>query len=669
MELEKINVTGAKLNQFEKKGIVSVETLLSFLPSNYKDYRDFTGLRTDPDYSVVLVDIQTCSYKPLVPGNKTDVLRASGIEVSTGARVIAVWFRQQWRYSQVNASVRHRVLICGKFKYDPDYKTYTVTPDVYTMNIEQGLAIYPEYKKIAGMSYEYLTEKIDLALSTDAARTEVLPERILRNYNLVPMADTYKFIHSPHNDEEIAAGENRIKYNDLVYFALRREYASREAMYGSSYTVKNMTLFKKVLASFPYELTSDQASVVDNMLNQVKHRHRLHTLIQGDVGSGKTICALLMAAAFVGSGYQAAILAPTQVLAEQHYADAVNLFEPFGYKVIMLNSKMKAKEKKAALKSIREGESAIIIGTHSIFAKDVMYKNLAITVADEEHKFGVAQRAALVAKAAEGCHSITMSATPIPRTIAQSIYGDDIDLQEIKHKPAGRIPVKTVVCSERLKIYKSLERQLVMGHQAYVVCPMIDKSEKVPGLLSVEETYEEYKKAFEGKGYKVAMLTGKTSETDTSRILGEFKSGEIQILVSTTVIEVGVNVPNATVIIITNAERFGLSGLHQLRGRVGRGKYPSFCVLEYIIKSDKATQRLNALCSSNDGYEIAIEDLKQRGPGDLIGTQQSGENKYISLMLMYPDDYNTARQIASEMLDMDYDCCRMLKDFKDEISS
>lgn len=667
MELEDLGVIKSKRNQFEKKGIASVEDLLNYLPKSYLDWRELTGIKDEAEYSVILADVLSCSYHAKRQGGVADVLTATCKEVNTGAKVKTVWFNQAWRHPEVSFAVRRRVLICGKLKYDSTYDLYSTTPDVFTCDIKSGMKIYPEYKSIPGMAYSYITDRLECALMTDAARNEILPESILEKYSLPSMADAYKFIHKPRTRAEIEEGERRIKYNDLIHFALRREYASRQASSGSPYNIKSMALFNNVINSFPYELTEDQSNVISNMLHQVKNRYRLHTLIQGDVGCGKTICAMLMAAAFVGSGYQAAILAPTQVLAEQHYADAVKLFEPFGYKVTMLSAKMKAKEKKAAMKAIKEGESSIIIGTHSIFTGAVEYKNLAITIADEEHKFGVAQRAALVGKASDGCHSITMSATPIPRTVAQSLYGDDIDLQVIKTKPAGRKPVKTVICSDRVKLYKSIEKQLVAGRQAYVVCPMIDKSDKVPGLLSAEETCAAYKERFEPLGYKVDMLTGKTNDTETTRILNEFKSGEISILVSTTVIEVGVNVPNATVIVITNAERFGLSGLHQLRGRVGRGNYQSYCALEYISESDKATQRLNALCNSNDGYEIAMEDLKQRGAGDLIGTQQSGENKYVSLMIMYPDDYNTARQIASEMLDMDYDCCRMLKDFKEEI--
>lgn len=668
MKLESINVAGAKLNQFKKKGIETVEDLLNFLPRSYKDFRKLTGIRDESQYSVILVDISTCSYYAKKPGGRVDVLTATGLEVSTGAKVKATWFNQSYRYREVNACVRRRVLICGKLKYDMDYNVYITTPEVFTMNIEDGMKLYPEYKNVPGMSVDYLTDKMALALKSGAVYSETLPKSILDKYDLASMPVAYQCIHKPKSAEEIAIGERRIKYNDLIYFGLRREWAAREAIAGSQFMIKSMSLYNKVLNSFPYSLTDDQQRVLDAMVSQVRDRRRLHTLIQGDVGSGKTICAMLMAAAFVGSGYQAVILAPTQVLAEQHYADAMKLFGENGYEVAFLGSKMKVAEKRAVLKKIKDGTVSVVIGTHAVFSNDVEYKNLAITIADEEHKFGVAQRNALVAKAAEGCHSITMSATPIPRTIAQSIYGEDIDVQVIKNKPAGRVPVKTAVTGNRQAIYKSLARQLGEGHQAYVVCPKIEKGEDNNGVRSVEETAKEYKDEFEPKGYRVEMLTGKTSEEDTSRILKEFKDGIISILVSTTVIEVGVNVPNATVIIITNAERFGLSGLHQLRGRVGRGSAPGFCVLEYINRSETATQRLKVLCNSNDGYEIAMEDLKQRGAGDLIGTQQSGDNKYVSLMLMYPDDYKIARKIAAEMLDMDFDCCDMLRELKEEIT-
>ena len=295
-----------------------------------------------------------------------------------------------------------------------------------------------------------------------------------------------------------------------------------------------------------------------------------------------------------------------------------------------------------------------------------MYKDLALTIVDEEHRFGVKQRAAIIEKAAKGVHSITMSATPIPRSLAQVVYGDEIQLHTIKTMPSGRKPVKTRVFKKQLGNMKFILKEVQAGHQAYVVCPMIETNEKAPELKSVEVVSKEYKDFLEPYGVRIATLTGKTTAEETEETINKFKNSEIDVLIATTVIEVGVNVPNATVMVITNAERFGLSSLHQLRGRVGRSDLQSYCILQSEDETEKGLARLQVMCDTTDGFKIAEADLQQRGAGDLLGTQQSGDNKYVSLMIANPERYQDALTAAKELIRRGKDCCPMMEQIMEE---
>ena len=440
--------------------------------------------------------------------------------------------------------------------------------------------------------------------------------------------------------EEIELGRARILLNDLLYFAIHNELNKKEISAGSQFNIKSRHLVNKIIQSLPYRLTPDQNAAVVDMMENAEAGRRIHALVCGDVGTGKTVICTLAAAGFIGSGYQAVIMAPTQVLAKQHFDSISKMLEPFGVKTVFLDSTLKKSERTVVLKEIREGSAQLIIGTNSCIGKDVIYKDLALTVVDEEHRFGVNQRAAIIEKAARGVHSITMSATPIPRSLAQVVYGDNVQLYTIRTRPEGRLPVKTRIFKNELGNMKFVLKEVRAGHQAYVVCPMIE--------------------------VRIAELTGKTPKEEADGIIDRFKSGEIDVLIATTVIEVGVNVPNATVMIITNAERFGLSSLHQLRGRVGRSSLQSYCVLQSEDESEKGLSRLQVMCDTNDGFQIAEADLKQRGAGDLLGTQQSGDNKYVSLIIANPEIYREATGYARELINRGWDCCPLMTRIREE---
>lgn len=357
------------------------------------------------------------------------------------------------------------------------------------------------------------------------------------------------------------------------------------------------------------------------MIHHARNGRRLNALVQGDIGCGKTIVAFLVMAVFGGNDYQTVLMASTAVLAKQHYKDLVELVEPLGYEVAYLDGDMKASEKKAVIKKIAVGDVKFIVGTHSVVGKGVTFKNLALVITDEEHKFGVAKRNALIEKAAAGVHQISMSATPIPQSLAQVLYGDMVELYSIQTMPKGRKPVVTGIARSREAIYRFLLETVRRGHQAYVVCTRIDDDDKQERLKSVQQIVQEYEEALKGYGIHIGTYTGKTKKEDkekAERTMQAFKACEIDILIATTVIEVGVNVPNATAIVIVNADQFGLATLHQLRGRVGCGRFQSFCVFESGEMTEEGRQRLDVMCRTTNGFEIAKEDLQIRGVGDFV---------------------------------------------------
>lgn len=662
MDLVEFGVVPGHRKKLAAKGIESVEDLLAFLPKKYNDFSNIKGFLPSDQESSIIALVKSVSYYPTRNGNakSADLVMAMCVEKNTGMPVSVQWFNQSWMYSQVDAMVRHEVLIAGKANYSPAYRNYTFcNPTIFTDDIEAGMRIYPVYSKIPGISNNWLIENLELAQASNAAIEEYVPEDIAQKYGLTSMTDTYQNLHQPKTMDDVQKGKDRILFNDLLDFSLRNEYAERQNCIGSQFNIKSTELYNKVLAEIPFEPTEDQKSAVRQIIDLAKQGKRINALLTGDVGTGKTFVAQMASALFAGSGYQVAILAPTQILAKQHYGDFKAMFEPHGINVVFADTNgMRKAEKEKMLKSVASGEANIIIGTHSVFSDSIKYKNLALVIADEEHKFGVCQRNSLIEKASAGVHTISMSATPIPRSLATVMYGNSVQLLSIETMPAGRMPVKTGIAKSRSVIYSFLYGQIQQGRQAYVVCPMIDKNEKLEGVKSVEEIYIEYASAFKGTPVVIEKLTGQTPKGETSEIIERFKNNEINILISTTVVEVGVNVPNASVMVIHNAERFGLAGLHQLRGRVGRGKYQSYCVLDSTAREGQARERLEAMCRTNNGFKIAEYDLNIRGAGELLGTQQSGKNKYLGLALAYPEVYKQTKQCASELLDRGLGCCK-----------
>lgn len=652
MELTQLGIRSDKIKQFNKKGITTMEELKDFLPRKYVDCTTETDFIADNKTmccitakcdKVVTVDCRIpmfkaeCEYK--------------------GKNIRAVWLNQLHLYPMYCNYEKHEVYICGTFQYNAQYHYYeTLNPFLFTDWVNESKRIYSIHSNITGMSDDFLRKQIVAAFKQTTPYEEFYSDAIRKEYGLLPKNDAMKKLQFPKTMEDIDAGQKRLAFDDMLYFACKMEHENRSLSKGSQYGIHTMAAYYKVLDSLPYTLTEDQQKALDGMIGLIKDGKRLNCLLQGDVSCGKSIVSFLLAILMADNGYQTAIMAPTQVLARQHYEEVKELAAPFGIETVFYSgTSLKAKEKREALAGIASGRYKIVVGTHSLISPVVEYKELAMAIVDEEHKFGVLQRQALVDKASTGVHSITMSATPIPRSLAQVIYGDNTELFSIHSMPNNRKRVRcaNIPYNKKKSIFSFLIKELNAGHQAYVVCPAIDRNEKRKGLRTVNEVRDEYQKELDacGKGHKVAIITGKMSKTEIERIIGEFKENRIQVLVSTIIIEVGVNVPNATAIIIENANNFGLSNLHQLRGRVGRGSYQSYCVL---VSDFPENVRLQTMMSTNDGFEIANADFKERGPGGFIGTKQSGNDKYISLILSSEDNiewYKKIKETAGKMVD------------------
>lgn len=660
MKLEQLGLRPNKIKQLESKGITSVDDLLMFLPRSYKDYRCITGILPREQTSVVTAEIVSCDRRP---GNGRQFVTACCRIIPQNVMMTIRWFNMHWIYNSLKplSEKRAKVVIAGKIEYSENYGYSLNQPDVFESIQGQALRIYPVYSSIAGMSSRFLEDTMQKAIGIGISESENLPLDIVNVAGEVSMPVALRYIHMPESMEEVEKGRSRILFSDLLHFAIHNELNRTEISAGSQYNIRSRALINKVISALPFSLTEDQRKSVGELVKNAEDGRRINALIQGDVGCGKTIICTLMAAAFADSGYQTAIMAPTQVLAKQHFESISSMLEPYGVRTAYLDSTLKKKERAEVLKSIADGSAQIIIGTQACVGKDVIYKELALTVVDEEHRFGVKQRSAIVEKASRGVHSVTMSATPIPRSLAQTIYGENIQIHTIRSMPNGRKTVRTRVFKNQTGNMKFILKEVRAGHQAYVVCPMIENNEKVPGVKSVDQVTKEYRDFLEPEGIRIAALTGKTEKEETEAIIRNFKDGRIDVLISTTVIEVGVNVPNATVMVITNAERFGLSSLHQLRGRVGRSDLQSYCVLQSEDESPKGLARLQVMCDTNDGFKIAEADLNQRGAGDLLGTQQSGDNKYVALMIANPDKYRDAVKVARELIQRGKDCCPLMK--------
>lgn len=483
--------------------------------------------------------------------------------------------------------------------------------------------LQPVYPLTAGITNHTISKAVKQVLSQIDLTEDYLPKQIRKNNNLITYNQAIREIHFPKDKEHMIEARKRIVFDEFFLFTLAlnklKESKGKEI---SKYILKNCVECDEIINNLPYDLTNAQKKVWQEIQTDLTTGTIMNRLIQGDVGSGKTIVAALALLMVAKNGYQGTLMVPTEVLAKQHYESLQELFEPYGIRVNLLVGSMTAKEKREIYELIKSHETQIIVGTHALIQDKVEYDNLGLVITDEQHRFGVRQRESLAGKGIEP-HILVMSATPIPRTLAIILYGD-LDISVIDELPSNRLPIKNCVVNSNYRptAYHFIEKEVISGRQAYVICPMVEESEAIEAENVIEYT-DKLKEAMPSSIH-IEFLHGKMKGKEKIDIMERFKKNEIQVLVSTTVIEVGVNVPNATVIMIENAERFGLAGLHQLRGRVGRGKYQSYCILVSGSDGKNTKERLEILNKSNDGFYIASEDLKLRGPGDMFGIKQSG---------------------------------------------
>lgn len=620
-ELKGIGDKTAKL--FQKLHIETVRDLLHYYPRNYEVYEAATPIGNVEEGKMVTV---TGTIYGKVQLNNAKNLQITSIHVKDMTGVIkATWFRMPFLKKTLG---RGGVITLRGRVVDRRGQLCLEQPEIFYPSVTYDSKVntlQPVYSLTSGLTNNQILKVMKQAIEYLDLEKEFLPQSIRLDHHLAEYNFAMRQIHFPQDMDSFMKARERLVFEEFLVFilALRSARAVNEKM-KNPFSFLETRLVEEIIEKLPYRLTGAQQKVWNEIKADLYGDHVMSRLIQGDVGSGKTILAILSLILVGSNGYQGAMMAPTEVLAKQHYLNITALFQKLGVslRVVLLTGSMSAKEKKAVYEDIESGRAQIIVGTHALIQDMVQYHKLALVVTDEQHRFGVKQREKLAEKG-HTPHVLVMSATPIPRTLAIILYGD-LDISVVDELPANRIPIKNCVVDTgyRKTAYNFIRNQVVQGRQCYVICPMVEDSEYLDA-----ENVSDYAKMLQtelGLTVAVGQLHGRMKQSEKDEIMEKFGKNEIQVLVSTTVIEVGIDVPNATLMMIENAERFGLAQLHQLRGRVGRGQEQSYCIFMTSSKSNVAKERLSILNKSNDGFLIASEDLKLRGPGDLFGIRQSG---------------------------------------------
>ncbi len=615
---------GAKTEElFAKIGIHTIGDLLRYYPRGYDIYEDPVTVSEAEEGKIVTVT-GAIYGKVTVGGSRNMQITTMYVKDLTGTLKV-IWFRMPFLRNTLG---RGGVITLRGQVSDRKGTLVMEHPEIFYPSAqyeEKRNTMQPLYPLTSGLTNNAVLKAVKQAVLHLDLMQEFLPDEIRREYHLAEYNYAVRQIHFPDDKESFCYARERLVFEEFLIFILAlRQMKESETKSANEYHLNHLSEIDDFIAKLPYELTNAQKKVWSQIEEDIAGDHMMSRLVQGDVGSGKTIIAVLSLMSAGLNGYQGALMAPTEVLARQHYQAVVKMLEQYEIPLecILLTGSMTAKEKRTAYEKIESGKVQIVIGTHALIQEKVNYKNLALVVTDEQHRFGVKQREKFAGKG-NLPHILVMSATPIPRTLAIILYGD-LDISVIDELPANRLPIKNCVVDTgyRNTAYQFIKKQVQEGRQCYVICPMVEESE----FLEAENVtdYTEVLRDALGKEIQVACLHGKMKQAQKDEIMGGFGRNEIQVLVSTTVIEVGIDVPNATVMMIENAERFGLAQLHQLRGRVGRGKHQSYCIFMSASKAKETKKRLEILNKSNDGFYIAGEDLKLRGPGDLFGIRQSG---------------------------------------------
>ena len=603
--------------RFEKLGILTLSDLLCHYPRRYLDFSKPYSIAEAPSDTECVVKAEVFA-KPggrILPGGRRMERITAGDDVSS---LEVTWFNNPYAVQKLELGQEYyfQGIVTGGM-----LRRQMVNPQVRTDAQVASSPFEAVYPQTEGLTSSAIAKCVRQLLPHVELLPDPLPPGMLKKYRLLPKADAVRAIHCPASEEEAFAARRRLIYEELLVLQLG---IGRMKNHGAASTGAPM---QKADASpfwdaLPFSPTGAQRRAVEEILTDMAGETSMNRLLQGDVGSGKTLVAAAAIWACIRAGYQAALLAPTEILASQHAENLNRLLSPFGMRVALLTGGMKAAPRRTTLAAIRDDEADLIVGTHAILSEGVDFARLGLAVVDEQHRFGVRQRGLLAEKAANP-HLLVMSATPIPRTLGLLMYGD-LDISILDELPPGRKPVKTrcITGKKRADLYGFLDREIDSGRQVYIVCPAIEDAGG-SGLNAVKSYYEDIAKAYL-PDRRVGLMHGKLKPKEKAEVMDDFKSGRLDALVSTTVIEVGVDVPNATVMVIENAERYGLSALHQLRGRVGRGAAESWCFLVSDNASESVQKRLKFLCSTSDGFAVAQYDLETRGPGDFFGSRQHG---------------------------------------------
>ena len=623
---------GPKLKErLNKVGIFTVLDLLLYFPRDYEFLNDDISLNGDISDEKAILKCKVQSYGSSIRTRNGKTLTTINFTYNN-LKVIGKWFNQP--YIKRNFILGNEYNLMGKFKKVNN--TLEVINPLIPCKEANKSEILPIYTLKNGLTNKILVKLINEILKNMIIK-ENLPDEIVKKYKLISLDKAIRSIHFPEGRGELQSAINRLKFQELFTYSLKiimmKAHIKKE---NSGISFKMSPLLKDLKESLPYTLTNAQSRTLREILLDQKRNIAMNRLVQGDVGSGKTLVALISMFNVYMNGYQTVLMAPTEILANQHYAEAKKYLEQFGVDIELLTGSTKEKEKKRIKEKIASGKEIMLIGTHALIQDDVELNNLGLVVTDEQHRFGVEQRSRLINKN-KRADVLVMTATPIPRTLSLYLYSD-LDISIIDELPPGRKPIDTMLVdmNQRMKAYNFALKEVEKGRQFYIVSPLIEENEKL-NLNSVEKIYEELKNGI-FKDVRIEILHGKMAGKDKDKIINTFKNGEIKGIISTTVIEVGVNVPNSTMMIIENAERFGLAQLHQLRGRVGRGEHKSYCILIANTKNDITRRRMEIMTESSDGFYIAEEDLKLRGAGEVFGMRQHGDEGFILANVV--DDIN-----------------------------
>lgn len=640
---------------FAKIGVTDIESLLSYYPRNYDAYEEPVEIQSLEEGAIVAISAT------IITGVYVNQVRNLQVITTTAAdltgKIAVTWFNAPYLRSTIRKG--SRFILRGRIARKQG-KLQMEHPEIFTPAAYEEIlhSLQPIYGLTSGLSNKTIVKLIHQVLNEQNLQAEYLADEYKEKYHLADRNFALPAIHFPKNMQELLSARRRLVFDEFLLFILAVQMLKEKTEEApNAFPMHPVWTTEQIIENLPYDLTKAQLNVWHEIERDLSGQALMSRLIQGDVGSGKTILAFLAMIMTAENGYQAVLMAPTEVLARQHFQAMEKLLQEqqidFCHPILLTGSDT-AKEKREKYALIASKEANLVIGTHALIQEKVQYNNLGLVITDEQHRFGVKQREALTTMG-NPPNVLVMSATPIPRTLAIIIYGD-LDISVIDELPAQRLPIKNCVVdtSYRSKAYSFMAKQISQGRQVYVICPMVEESEGMDGENVLDYTMK-LRNVFPPE-IKVAALHGKMKAKEKNAIMEAFAAGEIQILVSTTVVEVGVNVPNATVMMVENAERFGLAQLHQLRGRVGRGEYQSYCIFMQGSDAKETSKRLEILRKSNDGFYIAGEDLKLRGPGDLFGIRQSGLLEFkLGDIYQDADILKAASETAADILSLDED--------------